>query len=79
MNMNVYKSEKEHQRLTKYRTSAKTYKPTTNVDIINNKYDISVLNVDAETLKLITNKNDLLKMTVDEYLLNVEADRIVLE
>ena len=79
MNMNVYKSEKEHQRLTKYRTGAKTYKPTTNVDIINNKYDISVLNVDAETLKLITNKNDLLKMTVDEYLLNVEADRIVLE
>ena len=79
MNMNVYKSEKEHQRLTKYRTSAKTYKPTTNVDIINNKYDISVLNVDAETLKLIPNKNDLLKMTVDEYLLNVEADRIVLE
>ena len=56
MNAHLYRSEKEHQCLKKYRLSSATYLPTRIIDIINNKYDIHTVNMNNELFEKIVGK-----------------------
>ena len=75
-NVHAYRAEREHQRILKYRTKTDIYVPTTTADIINNKYDITVLKLDEKTLVKITGKTQLLKCGPTSYQDSVQ--RVVL-
>ena len=52
MNVHLHRSEREHQLLASYRKNKSTnYSATSPKDVIDNKYSINVLEMDAATLK----------------------------
>ena len=69
MNVNLHRSEREHQLLASYRKNKSTnYSATSQKDVIDNKYSINVLEMDAATLEgKMSGMEGMLKMGPSSY------------
>ena len=58
MNLHLYRSEKEHQLLKCYRQNVEKKTVTTSTDIVDNKYDIHVAEMDVAKFQQIVGKDN---------------------